>query len=82
MRTIGVKNSHMLRNVIGNKMNRVINTIGNRRSDNPINNKYEFLQPSPDIFTANAKMNNLLQMPVGLKKLHIGSKSLYEKRKK
>lgn len=83
MRTLGVKSNHMLKNVIGHKMNHKINTIGNKMISHAIENKFMFHQPSPEIYTANENMNNLIHMSHGLKNLNIGhKKNLYEKKRK
>ena len=66
MRTIGVKASHMLRNVIGNKMNRMINTMGNKIMPHSVQT---FSQIMPRIMG----MKNLTIS---------NKKNLYEKRKK
>jgi hypothetical protein len=83
MRTIGNKPNYMLKNVIGNKRNKTIKTIGNKILPDPIYNKNEFTQPGVEIFAANPNMKNVIHMITGLKKLHIATKkNIYEKRKK
>lgn len=66
MRTIGVKSSHMLRNVIGNKMNRKIRTIGNKIMPDAIQS---FSQIMPRIM-------EMKKLTISNKR------NLYEKRKK
>jgi hypothetical protein len=83
MRTIGVKSNHMLRNVIGQKMNNRINTIGNKIIPYYTGSMPLFPQPMPDIYTSNPNMDNLINMRQGIKNLSISNKkNLYEKRKK
>jgi hypothetical protein len=44
MRTLGVKNSNMLRNVVGNKMSKRIQTIGNKMM--PYQNSFSQIMPT------------------------------------
>lgn len=83
MRTIGVKSNYMLKNVVGNKMNHKISSMGNKMISHYTGSTPLFPQPAPDIYTANANMSNLINMSHGLKNLNIGhKKNLYEKKRK
>lgn len=66
MRTIGVKSDYMLKNVMGNKINRMIHTMGNKIMPHSVQT---FSQIMPRIMG----MKNLTIS---------NKKNLYEKRKK
>ena len=66
MRTLGVKNSNMLRNVVGNKMSKRIQTMGNKMM--PYQNSFSQIMPT---------IMGLKNLSISNKKI-----SQYEKRKK
>lgn len=71
MRTVGVKSSHMLKNVIGNKMSKKIHTMGNK-----------IMPHMGSIISHGMSLINPNKVP--LKNLSIGNKKYnsYEKRRK